>query len=121
MASVSIVVQLEIDGVPLPGSPFTQILSVEDYQAVNVRKGVDAVGTFTTIPTIDAIDNIQALLLTNPDAEMQYRLNGQTDSSITIEAGGLILFSNCAGSSILASNSSSGAVATLIGFVAGSI
>jgi len=121
MASVSIVVQLELDGKPLPGSPFTQILDVDDYQSINVRKSVDAIGTFTTIPTVDAIDNIQALLLTNPDAEMQYRLNGQTDSSITVEAGGLILFSNCSGSSILASNSSSGMPATLIGFVAGSI
>src|SRR5260221_3083033 len=94
MANVQITVELTLDGHPLPGSPFTQILDVLDYQVLNVRKSIDAVGVFAPIPTVDALTPISALLLWNPDAELIYRFAGQTDAGLTVPAGGLVLLSN---------------------------
>lgn len=123
MPSLEVIVTASLDGHPLPGSPFTQILAVLSYQTISVKKSVDAEGVFTTIPTVDALTPLCLVLLTCPDAQLVYRVNGQTDSGITIPAGGLLLVSNSdigsgATTNLEVSNSSSGAVATIQGVIA---
>jgi hypothetical protein len=124
MPDVNIVIQTEIDGHPLPSSPFIQLPDgITQVQAFSVLKTVDAVNSFATIPTVDSFTSIAILLLANPDAELIYRFNGQTDAGIVVPAGGLVMVSGAlidsgAGTNVLVNNSASNSPATIYGFVA---
>ncbi len=124
MPAVVIQITSEIDGHPLPSSPFIQIPDgITQVQAFSVLKTVDGVGSFATIPTVDSFTSIAVILLANPDAELIYRFNGQTDAGIVIPAGGLIMLSGAmldsgAGTNVLVNNSVSNSPATIYGFVA---
>jgi hypothetical protein len=124
MPQVQIIIEAGIDGHPLPGSPFIQQSTVvTQVQAISVQKGVDLPNVFATIPTVDAFENIYILLLLNPDAQLIYRFQGQTDAGVVVPAGGMILISGAmidsgAGTNVLVNNSNSNTAATITGFVA---
>ena len=122
MPAVNVVITCEIDGHPIPSSPFLQIGNIAQIQAINVQMPVTGTTQFVVIPTVDTFTSIGMLLLMNPDADLMYRFNGQTDQGLEVLAGGLVLISGSnldsgAGSNILCNNSSSNGPATIIGFV----
>jgi hypothetical protein len=124
MPQVQIIIEASIDGHPLPGSPYIQQSAVvTQVQAISVQKGVDLPNVFATIPTVDAFEDIYILLLLNPDAQLVYRFQGQTDAGVVVPAGGMILISGAmldsgAGTNVLVNNSNSNTAATITGFVA---
>jgi hypothetical protein len=124
MPTLTCVVQMEIDGHPIPNSPFIQTFTVTQAQTLNVQKAVDSAGSYATIPTVDAIAALTALLLQNPDAQLVYRFNNQSDAGVTVPAGGLVIIlganiNSGAATNVKVSNSDSGAVATIQGLAAG--
>lgn len=124
MPNVEIIITAEVDGHPLPSSPFIQTSGVvTQVQAISVQKSVDQPNVFATIPTVDSFTSIFMLLLMNPDAQLVYRFQGQADAGLIVPAGGMVLISGAqidsgAGSNVLVSNSNSNSPATIVGFVA---
>lgn len=125
MPSIQIVIQAEIDGHPVPNSPFIQVFDIDEFQSINVQKGVDLPGAYGVVPGADAFTVVQALLLANPNAEVIYRFNGQSDAGLVVQAGGLVLICNTnltagALTNVTVNNSQTNSPATISGFVAGS-
>jgi hypothetical protein len=123
MPIVNLVLQAEINGHPFPSSPFLQTMDVDQIQVISVMMPVTLVDVYATIPTVDTFTSLAMLLLQNPDAQVIYRFQGQTDAGLVVPAGGMVLISGAmidsgAGSNVLCNNSSSNGPATIVGFAA---
>ena len=90
MPSIKMVIAVEIDGVSLPGFPLTRRLETTEAQALNISKANDGVGVYVTLPTVDQLPIINALVVQAIDQAITLRLNNQSDAGITLNAGGLI-------------------------------
>lgn len=123
MPIVNLVLQAEVNGHPFPSSPFLQSMEVDQIQVISVQMPVTLVDVYQTIPTIDSFTSLAMLLLQNPDAQLIYRFQGQSDSGLVVPAGGMVLISGAmldsgAASNVLCNNSSSNGPATIVGFAA---
>lgn len=123
---VVIVVEADVDGTPIPGSPFmVPVTSRALAQAFSVKKTQDLPGSYAQIPVVDAIAVIEALILSNPAAKMKYRFQGQSDAGLAMDAGGIVVLAKTQlndgkTTNVKASNSDTGSSEVIEGFVAGS-
>jgi hypothetical protein len=119
MAKMEIKVTAEIDGRPVPGTPYRRVVDVDESQVFSYEEPDDGEGTtFSVIPMaqLDTINN----LLVKPDQAVTIRLDGQTDAGIVLAAGGLLLVVDGtidagAGSSNASLNNNSGSTALVKG------
>lgn len=123
MPTLTVKVDVEIDGTPIAGFPIVRRLTVDEVQSFDYEQAAhgDAV-TFAAIPA-DQLAEIQALLV-RTDKPVTLRLDGQADAGVGLNAGGLILLLDVdvdagAGAANAKVNNNSGATATLRGLAAG--
>jgi|TARA_R110000751_G_scaffold68861_1_gene140058 hypothetical protein len=120
---VKMTVTLEVDGVPVSGFPISKEKSIDESQGFSYEESNDGdTTTFSAIPA-DQMAEIQVFALTANQATT-YRFNGQTDTGIDLNAGGLIAMFNVdidsgAGSSNASVNNNSGNTANVTGFAGG--
>lgn len=123
MPILKLLVDLEVDGVPLAGFPIIRRLTVDEMHIFDYEKVDDPnPTTFTTLPA-DQLAEIQALLVRS-DKTVTVRLDGQTDAGIVINPGGLILLLDVdidagAGAPNAKINNDSGVTAIIRGLAAG--
>ena len=90
MPTLKATVNLELDGVSIPGFPVVRRLEMPESQSFRYEKVDDGNGsTFLAVPTAQ-IASIQALVV-QTDQQLTFRFDGQTDAGILLNAGGLIL------------------------------
>ena len=113
----------DIDGVPVSGFPLTKELSLDESQSFSYEEANDGdTTTFSAVPA-DQLAEIQALIIT-ANQQLTFRLDGQSDAGIVLNAGGLIALFNVdidagAGSSNASVNNNSGSTATITGIAGG--
>jgi len=117
-------IQVDVDGVPAtwlaPNGRIVRRYEVDESQAFSYEK-VDDDGTHAALPTAQ-LATIQNLIVV-PEAEMTFRLDGQSDAGIVVGANGVLLVLGAtidAGASTNATVSNdSGATAIVKGIAAG--
>lgn len=84
---------IEVDGVPLAGSPFMRTVHVDEAFPINsVDKAATADATYSQLsPSL--LDTLQFLFLAT-DKAVKVRLDGQSDAGIELGANGLLLAIN---------------------------
>jgi len=114
---------LELDGVLLPGFPKVKRLIVDETQQFQYEEANDGdTTTFSAVPA-DQLATIQFLLI-EADQQLTFRFDGQTDTGIVLNKGGLLLLMDVtidagAGSSNAKVNNNSGSTANLKGLAGG--
>lgn len=124
MAVLEITVTAKLDGKPLEqfGLPLHHRQVVDELQAVGPYTKADDGDdtTFGSIPSQE-IATIQALLL-KPDAEIDFRINGQSDARLTITGTGFLLIGGATindGASTNVTANANGVTPNVVGFAAG--
>lgn len=123
MPTLKFTIQAELDGVSISGFPITKRLTVAETQQFRYEEADDGnTTTFSAVPA-DQLAEIQALLL-QTDQQLTFRLDGQSDAGITLNAAGILLLIDCdidagAGSSNLSVNNNSGSTANVTGLAGG--
>ena len=124
MPVLEIIITAKLDGKILEqfGLPLRHRQTVDEVQAIGPYTKADDADdtTFSTIPS-QQIATIQALLL-KPDAEMDLRINGQSDARLTVGADGFILLGNVTINDGAATNvtaNANGVTPNVSGFAAG--
>lgn len=83
-------VSIEVDGVPVPGSPFVRQKQCDEGGTLpDFEKPGTGDVTFSAVPA-DVLDVIQVLFLSVTEA-VTIRLDGQSDAGIVLNPNGLIL------------------------------
>ncbi len=124
MPSIKVVVDVEVDGVKVPGFPLTRRLSVDEVQHFDYEEAADNDSTtYSTLPTTQ-LATIQSLVLRPLEQPITLRLDAQSDAGIIINTGGLIVIIDAtidAGASTNATvnNPDASALSRLKGFAAG--
>jgi len=124
MPSVKVVVDVEIDGVKVPGFPLTRRITVDEVQHFDYEEGADNdTTTYSALPTAQ-VASIQALILRPTEQPITLRLDAQTDAGIIINAGGLIVIVDAtidagATTNATVNNPDASALSRLKGFAAG--
>jgi len=124
MPSVKLTVDLEIDGVKVPGFPLVHRRSVDEVQHFAYDEAADNdLTTFSALPTAQ-IASIQALLLRPLEQPITLRLDGQSDAGIIINTGGIVIIMDAtidagAATNATVNNPDATAVSKLKGFAAG--
>jgi len=119
--TLKVTVNIERNGQAIPGFPLVKRLTVDEIQqAAPYEKADDGDGTtFSTLPTTQMAE-LNFLFIT-ADQKLTFRLDGQSDAGIVLNATGFILLCNTdidAGASTNAkvnNNTGSTATVTLIG------
>jgi len=119
MTTFKVFLRIERDGIPF--RTFTKRLEVDETQSGTYEQDDDAdSGAFTALPSSQLFD-IQ-LLMIQPNRQCTIRLDGQSDSGITLNGDGILLIVDAVIDSAPATNAvinnTSGAAA-LIDFIAG--
>ena len=123
MPQLKVKIEVDYDGITLPGFPVIRRLELDEGQQFEYEKADDGdATTFSALPA-DQIATIQALIL-QTDQVVTLRLDGQTDAGIVVNAGGLVLLFDVtidagAGASNAKVNNNSGATALLKGITGG--
>ena len=90
MAELKVTVQVEQDGVVLPGFPIVERVVVEQVVPwTPLRHDPSPSEAFVALPTTTIV-TLQALIV-RPNRLLVVRYDGQTDAGIEIEPGGLLL------------------------------
>ena len=124
MPSIKIVVDVEIDGVKIPGYPLTRRISTDEVQHFDFEEAADNDSTtYSALPTAQ-IASVQALVLRPLEQPITLRLDAQTDAGIIINAGGLIVIVDAtidagAATNATVNNPDASALSRLKGFAAG--
>lgn len=122
MPTLEIEVTLRLNGKLLDGFPLIHRRTVNEFQLLQVIKANDGVGVYATIPTLNALSEIDALLL-SPDTAMGILFNGNSGTGFTIQPGGMVLLFdvvvNSGASTNVKVNNNSGGNLNVTGFAAG--
>jgi hypothetical protein len=119
MAKMEIVVTANIDGRPVPGTPYRREIDVDESQVFSYEEADDGdSATFSVIP-MGQLDTIEWMLI-KPDQAVTIRVDGQSDAGIVLSAGGLLAIVDGtidagAGASNASVNNNSGSTAKLEG------
>lgn len=127
MSVLTLRLTLELDGVPVLGTPIVRRVSADELQSFDVE--LASAGNTTTWTALQAsqIDTL-TFLCVRPSHNVTFRLDDQSDAAgratLPVNAGGLLLLLNTeidsgAGSSNARCNNNSGATATLRGVIGG--
>lgn len=93
MPSIRVSLTVEVDGQPVPGTPIVRRVTADEVQAFDYEKaGDNDAVTFTAVPA-DQLAEIQMLLLQS-DKLVTLRLDGQSDTGIVINPGGVVFLLN---------------------------
>lgn len=119
MAIVKTTVMQEIDGIPVPGSPYVREDDVDESQVFSYEEANDGDETTFSVVPMAQLATIKTLFI-KPDQEVTIRLDGQTDSGIKVAAGGILVIAGAtidsgAGASNCSANNNSGSTALLKG------
>jgi hypothetical protein len=119
MAKMEIVVTANIDGRPVPGTPYRRVVDVDESQVFSYEEADDGNSTTFSVIPMAQLATIKCLVV-NPDQAVTIRLDGQTDAGIALSAGGLLCIVDAtidagAGSSNASVNNNSGSTAVLNG------
>jgi len=112
-------VTCEIDGVPVPGTPYRREVSIDESQVFSYEEADDGDGTTFSVIPMAQLATIKNMLV-KPSQAVTIRLDGQTDAGIVLAAGGLLLIVDGtidagAGSSNASLNNNSGSTALVKG------
>lgn len=123
MPNVTVRLEVEVDGQPVPGFPVIKRLLLDESAAFEFGKPDDGGWTFSALPA-DLLDVISVLML-RTDRQITLRLDGQSDAGIVLNAGGVLALVDVtidAGAGVLNAklNNQSGATAVVSGLAAGS-
>jgi hypothetical protein len=123
MPAFKATVALELDGVPLAGSPWVRRYELPELSQVSQEQADD--GDATTFNAVQAahLDTLRVVFLV-PDRQATFRFDGQTDGGLTMDAGGLVLLLGAtidagAGADNASVNNNSGGTVTLRGLLVG--
>lgn len=89
MPSLKATILLELDGVPLPGSPFVRRVEVGEAVPSQQVKAGTADSSYSQLSP-DQIASLRAFFCTT-DAAVKLRLDGQSDAGIELGPNGLVL------------------------------
>lgn len=119
MAKMEIKVTAEVDGRPVPGTPYRRVVDVDESQVFSYEEANDGDTTTYSVIPMAQLATIQCLLV-KPDQAVTIRLDGQSDGGISLSAGGLLCIVDAtidagAGSSNASINNNSGSTARVNG------
>jgi VCBS repeat-containing protein len=123
MPTFRVKVEIDHDGVPLPGFPVVRRLELDEGQQYEYEKAADADAvTFSALPG-EQVDDIR-LLAIQTDQQVTIRVDGQSDAGIIVNAGGILVLFDVtidagAGASNAKINNNSGSVADIRGVIGG--
>jgi len=119
MSVLEVTVTMKLDGLPLPGTPLTRRVTVDEVQQFSTEQASG--GGYATLP-ITSLDQLDVLLL-QPTQQITIRLSAQSDQGIVLNGGGLLLIVDAAIAAAAATNATtsnaSGSTAVLTGVAGG--
>jgi hypothetical protein len=84
-------ISIKQDGAPLPRFPLIRrIQTVEGQTIATSKAGGDGAGIYVVVPGADAIPALQGFVLSS-DSAVNLRLNGQSNGSVPLNAGGIMI------------------------------
>lgn len=91
MPTIRVVVNVDVDGTPVPSLSAVARMELETSQAFEYEKAADNDSTtFSSLAGVDALSAVNVLIVRAQDA-VNLRLNGQSTSLIPLRAGGLLV------------------------------
>jgi len=123
MPKMKVTVLAEIDGVSVPGTPYSREVDVDESQTFSYEEADDGDSTTFSVIPMAQLATIKCLVV-KPSQAVTVRLDGQTDAGVTLAAGGLLLVVDGtidagAGASNASVNNNSGVTSVLKGAGAG--
>ena len=120
MPTVEVEVSIRVSGRPWEDLRTIRRVELDELQSFEYEKADG--GGYVAVPTAQLAE-IQALIVRAVDQQLTFRLDGQTDAGIVLNAGGLLVILDCdidAGTTTnLTVDNSSGSVAIVKGLAGG--